>query len=177
MQPQFHRQRLAALTDLMVSAMSEAFDTWELSATGAPFNLAPAFNHLTMRVITRTLFGTGLTAQEMDEVAEALTYAVDYVLKAMVLNALPAWLPVPGRKQYQQATAQIDWSVYRIIASRALSWAFDYLVRRPEMMQKLQAEVDAAPGNRRPTFADLPKLPYARMVLQETLRLRPQPGR
>ena len=221
MQPQFHRQRVAALTDLMVSAMSEAYDTWEPSATGVPFNLAPAFNHLTMKVITRTLFGMGLSAQEMDQVAEALTYAVDYILKAMVLNALPAWMPVPGRKQYQQAIAQIDESVYRIIASSreksgaenhllamlldavdeetgegmtdqqlrdevttlflagyettslALSWAFDYLVRRPEMMQKLQAEVDTVLGDRLPTFADLPKLPYARMVLQETLRLRP----
>ncbi len=142
-------------------------------------------------------------------------------VKTPPVAPLPAWLPVPGRKQYQQATARIDKSVYRIIASSrektdsenhllamlldavdeetgegmtdqqlrdevttlflagyettslALSWAFDYLVRRPEMMQKLQAEVDAALGNRLPTFADLPKLPYARMVLQETLRLRP----
>ena len=52
MQPQFHRQRLAALTDLMVSAMDEALDTWEKSANGSSFNVAPAFNQLTMKVIT-----------------------------------------------------------------------------------------------------------------------------
>jgi len=39
MQPQFHRQRLAALTELMVSAIDEALTTWEKSAKGTDFNL------------------------------------------------------------------------------------------------------------------------------------------
>jgi len=55
-----------------------------------------------------------------------------------------------------------------------LTWAFDFLVHNPEMMEKLRAEVDAAVGSDRlPTFADLPKMPYSRMILQETLRIRP----
>jgi cytochrome P450 len=117
MQPQFHRQRLAALTDLMVSAMDEALATWEPEADGANFNLAPAFNTLTMKVITRTLFGTGLAAHEMDEVSEAVTYALDYILRAMVVNKLPKWLPVPGRKRFESSIAEIDKNVYRIIAA------------------------------------------------------------
>ena len=222
MQPQFHRQRLAALTDLMVSAMNEALDTWEKSANGSDFNVAPAFSELTMKVITRTLFGTGLDTDEMKNVSKALDYAVNYILKAIVLSSLPAWMPAPGRKQYQEAIAQIDETVYRIIASSrtnsgaenhlmamlldmvddetgegmtdqqlrdevttiflagyettsiALTWAFDFLTHNPEMMEKLRAEVDAAVGSDRlPTFADLPKMPYSRMVLQETLRIRP----
>src|SRR6266498_1544434 len=221
MQPQFHRQRLAALSELMVSAIDESLDSWKSENNDATFDLAPAFNYLTMKVITRTLFGMGLDANAMDEVSEAVTYAVDYILKAVALNALPAWMPAPGRSQYRKAIATIDKQVYEIIGSTrqksgsenyllemlldavdaetgegmtdqqlrdevttlflagyettslTLSWAFDYLVRRPEIMQKLQAEVDSVLGNRPPTFADLPKLTYTRMVLQETLRLRP----
>jgi cytochrome P450 len=221
MQPQFHRQRLAGLTDLMVSAINESLDSWETQETENAFDLAPAFNNLTMKVITRTLFGMGLNAGAMDEVSEAVTYAVDYILKAVALNALPAWMPAPGRRQYQKAIATIDRQVYGIIASArqkagaenyllemlldsvdaetgegmtdqqlrdevttlflagyettslTLSWAFDYLVHHPGMMQKIQAEVDSVLGNRPPTFEDLPKLTYTRMVLQETLRLRP----
>ena len=222
MQPQFHRQRLAALTELMVSAMDEALTTWEKSAKGADFNLAPAFNELTMKVITRTLFGTGLDQDEMDKVSKALDYSVNYILKAIVLNSLPTWMPAPGRKEFERSIKQIDETVYRIIAdsrknggaenhlmamlldmvddetgegmtdqqlrdevttlflagyettSIALTWAFDFLVHNPEMMERLRAEVDGAVGSDRlPTFADLPKMPYSRMILQETLRIRP----
>ena len=221
MQPQFHRQRIAALSELMVSAMKEALDTWESSASGETFNMATAFNQLTMKVVTRTLFGTGLDKEEMEKVSDSLAYAVNYILKAIAFNSLPSWIPAPGRKKYQQAIKQIDETVYGIIASSranrgevnhllamlldmvddetgegmtdqqlrdevttlflagyettsvALSWAFDFLSQHPEMMQKLQAEVDSVLGGRLPTMADLHQMPYSRMILQETLRIRP----
>jgi cytochrome P450 len=221
MNPQFHRQRLAALNDLMVSAIDEALDTWEQSANGSDFNVAPAFSELTMKVITRTLFGTGLSNDEMDRVSKAMNYALTYIIQAIVLNSLPSWMPAPGKKEFEQSIKQIDETVYRIIAdsrknngaenhvlamlldmvddetgegmtdqqlrdevttlflagyettSIALSWAFDLLTHHPDVMDKLQAEVDAVLGNRLPTFADLMKLPYSRMIMQETLRIRP----
>ena len=221
MNPQFHRQRLAALNDLMVSAIKEALDTWEESANGSEFNVAPAFSELTMKVITRTLFGTGLDQEEMDRVSKAMNYALTYIIQAIVLNSLPSWMPAPGKKEYEQSIKQIDETVYRIIAdsrkdkgesnhfmamlldmvddetgegmtdeqlrdevttlflagyettSIALSWAWDLLTHHPDVMDKLQAEVDAALGDRLPTFADLMKLPYSRMIIQETLRIRP----
>ena len=221
MNPQFHRQRLAALNDLMVSAITEALDTWEKSANGSDFNVASAFSELTMKVITRTLFGTGLSTEEMDRVSKAMNYALTYIIQAIVLNSLPSWMPAPGKKEFEQSIKQIDDTVYRIIAdsrkdngesnhlmamlldmvddetgegmtdqqlrdevttlflagyettSIALSWAFDMLTHHPDVMEKLQAEVDSAIGDRLPTFADLMKLPYSRMILQETLRIRP----
>ena len=221
MQPQFHRQRLAALTELMVSAIDESLDTWEKSANGSDFNLSPAFTELTMKVITRTLFGTGLDQEEMDKAWKALDYSVSYIIKAIVLNSLPSWMPAPGKKEYEQAIKQINETVYRIIAdsrkdngesnhllamlldmvdaetgegmtdeqlrdevttmflagyettSIVLAWAWDFLTHHPDVMEKLQAEVDAAIGDRLPTFADLMKMPYSRMILNETLRIRP----
>ena len=222
MQPQFHRQRIAALTELMVSAIDEALDTWEKSANGSNFNLSLAFSELTMKVITRTLFGAGLDQDEMNKVSKALDYAVNYILKAIVLSSLPKWMPAPGRKEFEKSIAQIDETVYRIIASSrenrgaenhlmamlldmvddetgegmtdqqlrdevttlflagyettsiALTWAFDFLAHNPEMMEKLRAEVDTVVGSDRlPAFADLPKMPYSRMILNETLRIRP----
>jgi len=177
-----------------------------------------------MKVITRTLFGTGLDQAEMNKVAKALDYAVNYILKAIVLNSLPAWMPAPGKKEFEKSIKQIDETVYRIIAdsrknggaenhlmammldmvdaetgdgmtdqqlrdevttlflagyettSIALTWAFDFLSHNPEMMEKLRAEVDSVVGSDRlPAFADLPKMPYSRMILQETMRIRP-PG-
>jgi cytochrome P450 len=57
--------------------------------------------------------------------------------------------------------------------SIALSWAFDYLTRHPDVLHELRAEVDRALGDRRPGFADLPQLAHTRRVLQEVMRLRP----
>lgn len=226
MQPQFHRQRLAGLTTLMVNAIAEALDSWEpAAATGAPFNLAPAFSRLTLGLIVKTLFGSALPDRELDEVTGAISYALDYVALSALTSTLPKWLPLPGKSRYQQALARFDQSIYRVIAegrrapqmpgpkenhllamlldivddetgagmddrqlrdevatlflagyettSIALSWTFHYLTQDPAVMAKLQAEVDTVLAGRAPTFADLPHLTYARMIVEEVMRVRP----
>src|SRR6266498_1275324 len=179
MQPQFHRQRLAGLTDLMVSAIGESLDSWELHNPEAAFNLAPAFNYLTMKVITRTLFGMGLDSGAMDKQVYEIIGSTrqkrgteNYLLE-MLLDSVDAETGEGMTDQQLRDEVTTLFLAGYETTSLTLSWAFDYLVYRPEIMQKLQAEVDAVLGNRPPTFADLPKLTYTRMILQETLRLRP----
>lgn len=117
MQPHFHRRRLAGLTELMVAAIQEALDLWEEQIrSGEKFDLAAGFNKVTMKVIVRTLFGSGLSQQEMDDVGDAMSFVLDYIISAMVTNNLPSWMPVPGRKKYQEKLAIIDQVVYRIIS-------------------------------------------------------------
>lgn len=58
----------------------------------------------------------------------------------------------------------------------ALLWTFYALDRNPEVETRLHAEVDAALGGRPPGLDDLPRLPYARMVIEETMRLYPTVG-
>jgi cytochrome P450 len=55
----------------------------------------------------------------------------------------------------------------------ALAWAWYLLSQHPAVEEKLMAELDAVLGGRVPTFEDLPKLKYTRMVVDETLRLYP----
>lgn len=57
--------------------------------------------------------------------------------------------------------------------ANAMAWAFFELQRHPEVLTKLRAEVDAVLDGRTPTAADLPRLAYTRMVIEETLRLYP----
>ena len=54
-----------------------------------------------------------------------------------------------------------------------LTWAFSALDANPAVRHKLLAELDAVLGGRIPTVADVPNLPYTRLVLDETLRLYP----
>jgi cytochrome P450 len=55
----------------------------------------------------------------------------------------------------------------------ALTWAWHLLAHHPEPEERLHAEVDAVLNGRTPTVADLAALPYARMVLEESMRLYP----
>lgn len=222
LQPQFHRQRLAALADAMVTATAECLEAWEKAAnTAQPLDVAQAFSTITMRVIARALFGQALNDQEMRQVSEAMAYVLDYIMVGSATQALPKWLPMPGAQRYAQMQQEIDAVVYKIIAhernattpsesmlamllqmvdeesgetmtdqqlhdevltfflagyettSLALTWVLHFLTQHPDVMTKLQTEVDTVLQGRTPTFADLGALSYTRMVLQETMRIRP----
>ena len=57
--------------------------------------------------------------------------------------------------------------------SNALSWAWYLLSQNHDAESCLHAELEQVLGGRTPTVEDLPRLPYTRMVLEETLRLYP----
>jgi cytochrome P450 len=222
MQPQFHRQRLAALTDLMIDAIDETLTAWDAHRPeDEPFDMVPGLSQLTMNVIVKTLFGTHLPTYVLAQVSDAVRYLFDYMLQGMLVISTPDWLPLPGKKKYRRAQTIFDEMSYKVIAqcrregtadqhllgmlldlvdeetgegmtdqqlrdeiatmfmagyettAVALSWAMEYLTLDPALLSKLRAEIDSVVGDRRPEIDDLPRLTYARMVFQESLRHRP----
>ena len=57
--------------------------------------------------------------------------------------------------------------------SNALTWSWYALSRNPEAEARMHAELDSVLGGRRPSAADLARLPYTRAVLAESMRLYP----
>jgi cytochrome P450 len=57
--------------------------------------------------------------------------------------------------------------------SNALTWAWYALSQNPEAESRMHAELDSVLSGRRPTAADLARLPYTRAVLAESMRLYP----
>ncbi|HKP54438.1 MAG TPA: cytochrome P450 [Chloroflexia bacterium] len=55
----------------------------------------------------------------------------------------------------------------------ALAWAWYLLSQHPAVEEKLQAELASVLAGRTPTFEDLPRLKYTRMIVDETMRLYP----
>jgi cytochrome P450 len=55
--------------------------------------------------------------------------------------------------------------------SNALAWVWYVLAQHPHVEDQLYEELGTVLGGRIPSFEDLPKLPYLRMVIEETLRL------
>jgi cytochrome P450 len=55
-----------------------------------------------------------------------------------------------------------------------LSWWMLAMIAFPEVQRRAQAELDAVVGrDRLPTFADAPRLPYVRAIIEEVHRWRP----
>ncbi|MFO0674816.1 MAG: cytochrome P450 [Polyangiaceae bacterium] len=54
-----------------------------------------------------------------------------------------------------------------------LAWAWAELCRHPHTLRRLQSEADAVLGDRLPRADDLARLPYARAVFEESMRLYP----
>jgi cytochrome P450 len=57
--------------------------------------------------------------------------------------------------------------------SNALAWTFYLLARHRDVATRVYEEVDRALNGRAPTLADLPSMPYAKCVIQESMRLYP----
>ena len=55
----------------------------------------------------------------------------------------------------------------------ALAWTWDLLGRHPEVAERARAEALDVLGDRPPSVDDLPRLPLARMVVEEAMRLYP----
>lgn len=119
MQPHFHRESLAAMADLMVDAIDEELEGWDKYArSGESIDLFLEMTRITMRVIVKTIFGSVLDRKEVDFVADEMRYALDYVLVNMVTMKAPRWIPVPGRKRYQQTLANLDRVIFEVLDKR-----------------------------------------------------------
>jgi cytochrome P450 len=57
--------------------------------------------------------------------------------------------------------------------ANALTWTWYLLSQHPDAEAQLHAELDTALAGRLPTFEDLTRLPYTRMILAESMRLYP----
>ncbi len=55
----------------------------------------------------------------------------------------------------------------------ALTWTWYLLAKNPDVTKKLYAEIDNVLGERLPEIADVERLPYAKMVFAESMRLYP----
>jgi cytochrome P450 len=115
MNPQFRRQRLMDLGAEMVETIDAQLDTWP---TGGIFDAGRAVSRTTMAVIVRTMFGTSLDPEQANAVADSMSFSLDHMLQRVVTDALPSWMPVPGRRAHRESVARIDAVLYELIERR-----------------------------------------------------------
>jgi cytochrome P450 len=197
-QPAFHRERLGALAATITTATQAMLARWAApAAAGTALDMLAEMTRVTGEGIVRALFGTALPE------AVGCTMFADFAtvtgyLRTHMLTPWGTRLPTPGRRRFQAALARLDHLVWQhiqahhqqegdqgdllalLLAARdpattalALTWTWYLLARHPAVAERLRQDVAAVLAGRVPTVADLPRLPFIRMALEEAMRLYP----
>jgi cytochrome P450 len=222
MQPAFHRQRIAALGEMMVNATQAMLETWQPAiASGGPLDISREMMALTLEIACRALFSADIQPH-VQEIGQAVTAIVEEVMFRFDHPFYPSpAFPTPRNRRYRAAMQALDRIAYELIQQRrrqpvdggdllsllmemrdedtgegmtdqqlrdevvtlliaghettatALSWTFYLLSQNPLAEQRLRLELAQVLSGRLPTAADLPSLPYSRMVIDESMRLYP----
>jgi cytochrome P450 len=122
MQPAFHHQRIAALATTMTDTIGAMLARWQSTvAAGPPFDIAAEMGDLTLRIVSRTLFGTDL-AGETVTVRRAVALVEQYLNERVwAFWDLPMWLPTRRHRRLKWAIHTLEQVVYRIIEARRCS--------------------------------------------------------
>ncbi|GGK91401.1 cytochrome P450 [Sphaerisporangium melleum] len=127
----------------------------------------PTPSHRRLAEIIRTMDGfvADIIAERVaggeqhDDLLDAMIYAVDDVTGTGL-----------SEEQLHREVLNLIIGGYET-TSNSVSWLMYTVGRHPEVQERLHAEVDSVLGGRVPTFDDVFRLKYTRMIVDETLRL------
>ncbi len=111
--PAFHRQRIAAYGDQIVSIAAANRDQWQ---PGQTIDIAAASMALSLEIVARTLFDTEVTPEiraindEVNTIMHLYNFIVAFPRIESVLH-----LPIPGIIKFRKSKARLDAVVNRLI--------------------------------------------------------------
>jgi cytochrome P450 len=118
-QPVFHKERIAALTDSMVDATEQLLTRFDAAARLAqPIDILPEMMRVSLAVLTRGMFGF-----DASPMADAIGPPVETAIEAMmpqttVLKMLPSWVPTAFNRRVSRAQRALKDAVNEIIRIR-----------------------------------------------------------
>ncbi|GAB3703642.1 cytochrome P450 [Spirosoma flavus] len=117
-QPAFHRQKLAALTETMISETADWIDELQQLPRHKPINVSQAFMDVTMRIVCKTLFGSD-TAGKLTGLSQALD-TLNYMANRRLLSPIrfPMHWKTPANNRFRQAGQLVDTFIYDVINQR-----------------------------------------------------------
>ena len=198
-QPAFGRQRLESYGAVMASHARGMRDTWR---EGDVVDVPRAMGRLTFGIVGETVIGADVSAhyEEVRQAVRKATASLDALVSLLAplrrvrpeqtrLHQIVDRLLAAGSGDegsllsllmaHDSSPDQLRDDLLTILLAghdtltNALTWTWLLLATHGEAEARLQEEVATVLGDSSPTGADLPRLPYARGVLAEALRLYP----
>jgi cytochrome P450 len=115
--PVFAQRRIATLVPAMVEETEAFLGGWRRSA-GSEFDLTRALSDITLRIITRTMFGPESQIDAATIAADSASY--QKAMRPSVLDFLgvPNWVPRPGMRAANQIGERLTQTIRSLIARR-----------------------------------------------------------
>jgi len=116
-QPHLHRKQLAQIFSDMTDTIAEVLNGWVPAVEkGTELELGEKAREITIKVITRTMFGKGLLSEdEIAETGQRTMRIVTYAGEALYSGWLPKWLR-SGWREFDQNMSAVRVTVNRMIA-------------------------------------------------------------
>lgn len=116
LQPTMHRQRLTEMTKVMTDLIGVMCDEWEQKArSNTPLNMVEEMTRVARIVIIDTVLG-GVLSKEDDRVDKTVGTLIKSLGTRLWTYKLPNWLPLPGKKEFDDALVTLNETIYEIIA-------------------------------------------------------------
>lgn len=117
LQPAFHRERLAKITDTAAQAVARFIQSWETKAKNRQtLDMDDEMMRLTLTVIIKSMFRA-----DIDDKIEPLSHAFNVASKFMLWRSQQMWapplsMPVPRNVEYNRALKTLNDTIYPLIA-------------------------------------------------------------
>jgi len=118
-QPAFHKRKLDEWTEMMVERADHTADKISKhAANGEAFDILPAMTALTLDIISKAIFSTGVE-DKAKIVGDQITLLNEYTIQKLHTPfRLPDSVPTPFNIRQRKALAKLDNIVYEIISHR-----------------------------------------------------------
>jgi cytochrome P450 len=112
--PAFHRQRIQAYGDQIVSAAAGQRDRWQ---PGETIDIAAGMMELSLEIVARTLFDTEVTAdiRGINDDVNAIMGIYNFLIGLPKLESYLNW-PIPGVIKFRRSRDRLNATVDRLIA-------------------------------------------------------------
>ncbi len=120
-QPAFHRQRMAAYSEVMASYAARSSERWSAQGAGLTVDMSEEMMRLTLAIVSKTLFDADVEG-EAQEIGKALTEALHGLSRTLLPGGeMLEKLPLPGNQRAEEARQRLDATIYRLIRERRAS--------------------------------------------------------
>lgn len=116
MQRAFHRQRVDAMLETMVSFTCQVLDEWR---AGEVRDVYRELMDLTLQIAASTLLGTNVGA-DLERIRRSSDIMTEHYRSRLftLMMLVPDGVPTPGNRAYAAAVRELDVLIYRLIAER-----------------------------------------------------------
>lgn len=116
-QPAFHKEKLAAIVDTMITCTGGMINRWE-KLEGVELNVSAEMNRIALDIVSKSLFISNVES-EIDKISKWVTIAIEEGAERIRTPLkIPIWIPTPANIRQNKAVTTLDEVITGIIEKR-----------------------------------------------------------